>query len=199
MKKSTPLKTQIICSILILGILNACSTNAKILKSDNTHVTGKIVRADAQNVHMEQFGREVTVKRSEILEVSHPGKPLMWVGGGTFAGGATMAIAGAILMSTNSSATTNSGYGVTTTTNWNTLGTVYIVSGSILGVAGIVLFFTGYSRYTTSKDNFQSGGGMTLWSPTPGIYLGYQSIMQMPVSAAVGSETIHQGRLSFRF
>ena len=38
-----------------------------------------------------------------------------------------------------------------------------MVAGGVLGVAGIVLFFTGYSKYSTSKDNLQSGGGMTFW------------------------------------
>jgi hypothetical protein len=202
MKKHTSLKTQILCSILILSVLNACSSNAKIVKSDNTNVSGKIMRSDAQNVYLEQFGREVTVKRTEILDVSHPGKPLMWIGGGSFVGGATVAIVGALVKSNSSTATaSSSGYSVTASNSstLDTLGTVYIVGGSIVGVAGIVLFFTGYSKYSTSKDNLQADGGMTFWSPAPGVYLGYQPMVQMPIFASSGSETIHQGRLSFRF
>lgn len=200
MKNTPSLFRQYIAGILVLSLTMtiACSTNAKLTKTDNTQVIGKITRSDAQTVYVDQFGRETQLKRSEIGDVSHPGRPLMWVGGGLVAGGAVSFLAGALFSSTSVTVSSGSYSSSSSSTN-NSIATVYYVTGGILGVSGIICFFTGYSRYSTSKDNLEAGGGMALWSPAPGVHLGYQTIMQMPVVPTAGAETIHQGKLSFRF
>ena len=188
------LKFQIIAAILVLSLASSagCRSTATIVKNDDSILEGRITHSDSENVYLERFNRETIVRRQDIREVKHPGRGALLAGAITLGAGLGIGLLGVAVYYDN---TDNSRYFIDPN---KFFGGFMIIAGSIAGAVGLVLLIAGYASYGPSKTNFDPDG-LTLWSPAPGVYLGYQSIIQRPLMPLTENETIHRGKASFRF
>ncbi len=177
-------------------VVNACSTNAKILKMNSTSISGKIVRSDAESVYIKGYGAEIRIPRTEILDISHPGKGLMWVGGSFFAAGTAVIIFSAATDGKTYTSYTYSSNGSTSSSSSKTDNTGFYVSGGIAAGLGLALFLFGYNNYSTSKENLESGG-LSLGFPA-GMNLGYETITRPAAIPGAATESVHQVKITLR-
>ncbi len=190
-------KTLIGLTGAILLAFNACGTNASIRKFDETKISGEITRSDKDFVYVKKFNRETKVPRTEIADISHPGKALMWVGSGVFLAGAGTVILGAVVDGKQVTAYSYGPTGSSSSTS-TASGTGFYIAGGITAGLGLLFFWTGYSNYSTSKDNLEPGT-LAFLSPGAGMFLGYETVIRPAATLYGNGEPVHQLKMSWRF
>ena len=65
----------------VLVIATGCGTTATITRMDGTTVEAKITGGELQKLHLEQDGDPLEIPRSQVRDISHPGKAATIIGG----------------------------------------------------------------------------------------------------------------------
>jgi len=174
--------------ILIISSIVSCSSQATIIKNDNTPIKGRIESSDKDNLYVDFFNEKITVPRNEINSIDHPGNVMGNIGLGVIGLGGVFALLGMALKETPGTSSYSQDVNETT-------GDIYIWTGIGIGGGGIITAIIGYSIWGRSKmaaGNMDSESARMMIRKRPRVSFNYGSYVK-------DNQTFYMGSVKYRF